>query len=776
MDSRRTSPSATEMDCWLDRIRSRFLIPYFSSGWAFLVPYLAVYLLYAALDWPVNPDDQPPLWEPVIASMPSETDGVPLLHVYWLLHAVHAMLTAMALHAWLRHTLSASPVQARNVSARHCVRHGEETATGWSRMAGLVPWVCLALLFWIPGVYLEWPADPWSHFERVNLWRSADTVATHPTWMKSSYFLGYSLIGRITDPATQLTAYNLFYVACCMLLCWQYRLLGRDAGLGARATLIFVVVQLLTMGNNLFDFYRYYGMSSSLFVQLGAIALIRAALSACRASSGARNGGWIGRGALLLGTLVTVGALIAFNHPQGLGIAALGVASVIAWRLVAWRRSSLYWLGAGIAVASLATILWLPRHPQLDANLKPAGWFNAWYGLNLLWPGTPAFERSFAIWGAFGVLNLVASAWLICRNHLAGWLTLFPVLLLSLPVVSVPLANLLLSSGQEILVYHRMLLVIPSGLALVTLLSEWVTRHAGSNRAYAVLILALAAVVVVPAGRPGYNRAFNLLATVPDDLTGLEIPRTGALPRPGPVSFQPGRWPAPLLAPDDVLFRLHALGYPTLGRPQREVWMHPPAAQTERVGRMLIEPEHHALLALGDPSALHTPFSQTGYLSGHWLGQHVAAGMVGTPELARTAMRSGLTEQPWQRLKLYHPASFEVSRPYGAYKDLLLDSGGDQRPTRLALNLDPRMELLVEVTGRAVSGSVEPSLEPDPAEPALGQIKNVSRDPWVWAVHGHRTVHVQLTSTKPFSWRLQGIRVLAPGAMNLNPVRPPATP
>ena len=28
---------------------------YFRSGWAFLIPYLAAYLLYAWLKWPVNP-------------------------------------------------------------------------------------------------------------------------------------------------------------------------------------------------------------------------------------------------------------------------------------------------------------------------------------------------------------------------------------------------------------------------------------------------------------------------------------------------------------------------------------------------------------------------------------------------------------------------------------------------------------------------------------------------------------------------------------------------
>jgi hypothetical protein len=32
---------------------------YFRSGWAFLIPYLAAYLLYWWLRWPVNPAFQP---------------------------------------------------------------------------------------------------------------------------------------------------------------------------------------------------------------------------------------------------------------------------------------------------------------------------------------------------------------------------------------------------------------------------------------------------------------------------------------------------------------------------------------------------------------------------------------------------------------------------------------------------------------------------------------------------------------------------------------------
>ena len=67
-----------------------------------------------------------------------------------------------------------------------------------------MPWLCLGLLFYIPGVYLEFPADPWHHFTKINEWSWVQTVTAHSTWKKSSYFLAYSFIGKITPPALQM--------------------------------------------------------------------------------------------------------------------------------------------------------------------------------------------------------------------------------------------------------------------------------------------------------------------------------------------------------------------------------------------------------------------------------------------------------------------------------------------------------------------------------------------------------------------------------------------
>ena len=99
----------------------RQLVAYFRSGWAFLIPYLAAYLLYAWLKWPVNPVaagsspvDGGQLAVSAIGALPSTvppstgtpsaaysllSTGVPCL-LHWFLHALHLVLGALALRAW----------------------------------------------------------------------------------------------------------------------------------------------------------------------------------------------------------------------------------------------------------------------------------------------------------------------------------------------------------------------------------------------------------------------------------------------------------------------------------------------------------------------------------------------------------------------------------------------------------------------------------------------------------------------------------------------------
>jgi hypothetical protein len=479
---------------------------YFRSGWAFLISYLVPYLLYAWLRWPVNP--------PAGQDFPSFSLGPPcLLHLYWGLHAVHGLLGAVALRFhWRRPGHSSLAPRERWLDTFY---------------RGL-PWVCLALVFWIPGIYLEWPADPWEHLRRINEWHGLDWVTAHSSWKKASYFLPYSLTGPIGN-FDQLGGLTLYYTAVCLLLSWQYYRLARAVGLSEPTSFIVVILIALTLGNSVFSFHRYYGLSSTVFAQIGAVAFTRVALDALRGSAGAGAlaGLWRATPSLLALLLLT-----AFNHPQGLGIAGFGLLAVVAWRLVERKRQMAAWLAVGVAIASAATVLWFPRNPVLDEVYRPQGWLTPWYGFNFFSTGSPAFERSLQILGAFGVTNLAVGLWLVIRrNHVAGWLTLMPVAALACPLFAIPFAHVLSTSGlghEGIVTFHRVLFLAP-GLALVAwaatfspLGAEGAAGRRGNwcapNLRDALVCLGLAGVMVLAPGGRTFNRFWQAVQVPPHDL------------------------------------------------------------------------------------------------------------------------------------------------------------------------------------------------------------------------------------------------------------------
>ncbi len=467
---------------------------YFYSGWAWLVPYLAAYTLYASLKWPVNPGGGEP-----------QTATPCLLHVYWALHALHLVAAVAALRSWWR----------SNASERlFC------TAT-----RSLMPWLCLTAIFCIPGLYLEWPSDPWEHLRRINEWHARDIVTTHSYWTKSSYFLPYSATGHTTGIA-QIQWLNLYHTCACLLLSWQYYRLARVIGLSERTSFIFVLLNAMTFGNNVFSFYRYYSISSSIFAQIGAIALIRATLETSKLFPGKITTDILGR---WLCTALFLVPLIAFSHMQGLAIAGLGILAALMWRIIEWKRSMIFWLAGGALTLSIVAILWAPRDAALDEIYRQDGWLNVLYSFNLFSPTSPSFERAFQVLGAFGIFTLIPSLWLVVsRNHVVGWLTLLPMLVLALPCFALPFANILASrtgSYDSIVAFNRLLLAVPIGLALVVAFSGATLPITGSSSARGHRLLAstvlpvslLIALTLAPDAQ-AYNRLWQGLQIPPTDL------------------------------------------------------------------------------------------------------------------------------------------------------------------------------------------------------------------------------------------------------------------
>ena len=649
---------------------SQYLRRYFYSGWIFLMPYLFAYLLYYVTKWPVNPVAEAARSQEAGVSIQSNpATWVPcLLHVYWALHAIHVILASVALWSWWKTISKESGVRSQkagdgrtdHLEIQNPKLRRETSSTSLrsptsalrlptsdlypptsgvrapdsriltpdsSRLTPfllrLLPWLLLALIFYIPGVYLEWPSDPWEHLRRINEWRILDTVGAHSSWMKSAYFIPYSLLSWCIG-LRQLFWLDFYYTGICLLLCWQYYRFSRACGLGERASMVFVILQALLFGNNIFSFYRYYGISSSIYAQLGAVALTRIVLEfAARgtdleAEQGtitfgnsvteaeelghgghgvsdsqkevergahakprlisntnlqketkltkagdiplAHNGGLGGLCVRALcslwrtsetnhsGTslwhlpsifwLLTSGfcllLLTAFNHPQGLGIAGLGIAAVCVWRLIEWKRSTLWWLIGGTLVVNVL-FLCVYHRPAIIETYRAQGYLNAWYGFNILDLISPAGDRMLQIIGAFGLVNLAAMLFLLRRNLAIAWLTITPLSVLLLPAITVPLAQAVAKNGgiADIIMFQRMLFALPPALAFVYLgarliLQPTVERLTGERRRYpiysiSIIYISIASITVVPCSDSCYNHVWHANAVVPKDLQLQDI-------------------------------------------------------------------------------------------------------------------------------------------------------------------------------------------------------------------------------------------------------------
>ena len=495
---------------------------YFRSGWAFLIPYLAAYLLYAWLKWPVNPITQ---------GAGSREQGarswVPcLLHVYWSFHFAHLCLGTLALRAWWQSKTSEQRTEYGAISS--------VPTTPFSLLLNAAPWMCLALLFWIPGVYLEFPADTWQHYARINEWSFLNTVTDHTSWNKFSYFLCYSLVDTTDIRSIRSLFSDTYTSGFSLLLCWQYYRLARAVGCNNQVSLVFIIFNTLTFGNSIFSFYRYYSLSSSILSQLCATAIICIGIK----TTDCRH--WISSYAtkkpiLYILIFTTATALIAFSHRQGIGIALLGLASIVIWRSLQ-INTTISWIAAIILlIANLATIMWWPLNPSINLVYRPQHWISTYYGFDILSIHTPAFENTIKVIGFIGLANLACGILLLIRNSLVGWLTVVPIAVLCMPIVAIPLANAITThtAGELTVIYtfNRMFFSIPSCLALVYLAGTSIfnTSHAPlkkfsfHNRPSFVLYIILFLVTTLPASHPYYNRLWNAIAIAPRDLSMTHV-------------------------------------------------------------------------------------------------------------------------------------------------------------------------------------------------------------------------------------------------------------
>lgn len=612
---------------------------YFYSGWVFLLPYTFVYTFFAWRRWPVDS----------VESSGSNVGGhhLSLVGAYWILHALNAASAVWLILARLRQKAS---VQIVGVDLE------SENTRRVKRRVKLVGGLLLLSLL-ISGLYLEFPSDPWQHYRRIFEWEHVSTVREHSEWYKSSYFLPFSLLRGVAINH-QSSGLTIYYTVISGLLCWQYYRLAVACGLGVRGSLIFTVLQSVLFGNSSFSFYRYYGLSSTVVAQIAAVALTRLAIE-CAVAGMARtaDGGgplqrWWNRD-VTVAVLSAPGLLfiIAMNHGQEFGIAGLGIAAVLVWRImrakVAVQIASL----ALFVILNVAVYLWFPRHPAINADFRITGVFTPWCGINLIDP--IIFERFVQIFGIMGLANLLSGVFLCLKGHIVGLLTIVPVISLLFPMIAIPLADEVVGKAVwgNIIYYQRVLFAVPAGLSLVALLQMGARKFAtvqgyqkSFGNPYIVTIVGTLLLVTISPSDPYYNRFWNAEAIAPSDLS-MQSVASGSVAA-EVEQLAPGRKIALVAAPG-IGYVAEATGLEVVSYTAKWITDGTPTSSAIASIEGIRGGPLTALLVQSPTQYLYTPYSQAGRLSGHWPAQEVASEYAGGPELEAAAQNhSGA----WHRL------------------------------------------------------------------------------------------------------------------------------
>ena len=328
----------------------KILRSYFASGWAFLIPYIAAFLIYYKFKLPLTNAGPSQL-------VPS------LLHIYWCIHSVNLVLALISIYSLLQSPVSKTPTLS-------------------CQLISVAPWALLALTFYIPGTYLEFPSDPWEHLARITHWADSNTIQS--LYKNFGYSIPYSFLVTNSRYARFLRL-DLYTTGICLILCWQYFRLGVAVGLSNKFSLLFVLIQSVTFGNSTFSFYKYYSLASTIYCQIGTIALIRLFIELTGKESTEckiyKNRELVNKWYLVkfLFSAIFLIILIILNHMQGLWIAGLGILAVGIWSLIKRKRSIIMWLVIGTIALNVATVFWFPRSALVDQLYKPAGLINTWY-------------------------------------------------------------------------------------------------------------------------------------------------------------------------------------------------------------------------------------------------------------------------------------------------------------------------------------------------------------------------------------------------------------
>jgi hypothetical protein len=342
-----------------------------------------------------------------------------------------------------------------------------ESPSRWFSRVEVWFWLLLALVFLLPGAFLEFPGDPWEHVRRLNLPRADEPLRTGGVFvLRLAYFWGWSILSLV-EPLRQRAALGVLSAFWQLLVAIQFYRFARRLGFSPAWARVQVVGVVAFFGTNVFSFFRYYALSTTPAAYVAYLGAAVAILDLLQVPSRRR------RAALEL--LACLG-LMFFNHIQELLLTGAFAAAAIAWH---WRGRALQAASRtldrsmvlGWALSILGGLLVTRSAAQIGlhgANVSALWPWLSRFGVFRIWDARLNF------WPAIGIVGILAmglALWKLKENSFLAVLTLAPIASLLFP----PFCLAFVEASHPANAY-RMLYAVPWTFMIVAVAQEALDR------------------------------------------------------------------------------------------------------------------------------------------------------------------------------------------------------------------------------------------------------------------------------------------------------------
>jgi hypothetical protein len=493
-------------------------------------------------------------------------------------------------------------------------------------------WLAVALIFLVPGVYLEYPSDQWEHLRRILSWSAVTGLREGLFWSKFAYFWDWSLVSYLPTARIFGATQFLSFFWQSLLAVHFYRLslaLGFDRSWSRIATLVVI----FSFGTSVFSFFRNYTLSPTPLAVCAYLAALEQWLALSRTL----------RLSLKSVSLIPLAALMAMNHVEELLLFALSGSTLALWAVSRALRAR-YGLRGPLA---LALVLAGALAVTIAVSFEPARSefaFTSWK-IFRFWGRSLKFREAIAVPGLIGI---ACSFFCLTWNSQICVLLLVPYFLLQIPEFV-----LWFVSHSDYYTTYRLTYILPPCYGVLGAVVQ-ATRQSTVKRGWQLAVLA--AFVAIPVPRPFYGRAWFQLHLVPDSQS-LRI----ATPLLAYFDHHREIDPKCLLAGDTVTefllatFYQHDLTSESRLKAPADPRQSP---KTDNVGPWLKEQKFCGFLVKEDDPAI--PESAVGRRSEHWAANALGSNWVTSPEyLARVLV---LAQHGW-RLERIPPFFVLVTLP-----------------------------------------------------------------------------------------------------------------